>query len=48
MFCISVSGDSVLRAVFNSSSSVCGSNGFMSRVSHIGGVVCFFGLYRLF
>ncbi len=34
MFCVSVSGDSMLRAVFSSSSSVCGSKGFMSMVSH--------------
>lgn len=34
MFCVSVSGDSMLRVIFNSSSSFCGSNGFMSMVSH--------------
>ena len=34
MFCVSVSGDWMLRASFNSDSSVCGSNVFMSSVSH--------------
>ncbi len=34
MFCVNVSGVSMLRVFFNSSSSVFGSKGFMSMVSH--------------
>ena len=32
--CVSIFGDSMFRFIFSSSSRVCGSNGFMSRVSH--------------